>query len=181
MRGRSSYKYALYLLEKPDGTVDPKILFVRDLDEFAFDDEAGVADVFEALSGPLLTDKKYQKVKELDFLRRPISYIYTRGIAPNLQGLNSKRASTRDAALENINKAVSTYLSRKFNFKKTAKGAPEFQIELVVKDGNLQYTAYEETDAGKQQYRDIPRVLASIPVEDLDSQDAVLRFIQDSL
>ena len=181
MRGRSSYKYALYLLEKPDGTVDPKILFVRDLDEFTFDDETGVADVFEALSGPLLTDKRYQKVKELDFLRRPISYIYTRGIAPNLQGLNSKRASTRDAALDNINKAVNTYLSRKFNFKKTAKGAPEFQIELVIKEGNLQYTAYEETDAGKQQYRDIPRVLASIPVEDLDSQDAVLRFIQDSL
>lgn len=181
IKNRDTYKYAIYLLEKPDGSVDPKILFVRDLDEFTFDDELGVADVFEALSGPLLTDKRYQKAKELDFLRRPINYIYTRGIGPNVQGLKSSRGSTRDAAINSINKTLSSYLSKKFNFKKTARGAPEFQIEVVLKDGNLQYTAYQETDAGKTQYRDIPRVLAEIPIEDIDSQEAVLRFAQNAL
>lgn len=180
IRNKKTYKYAIYLLEKPDGTVDPKILLVRDLDEFNFDKETGVTNVFEALDGPLLTDKNYQKVKELDFLRRPISYIATK-ITANVPGIASKRASTRTATLTSINKTVDQYLSKRFNFKKAAKGAPEFQIEIVIKDGNLEYTAYQETDAGKTQYRDIPRVLATMPLEDIDSQEALVRFVQDAI
>ena len=175
-----SWKYAVYLLEKPDGTVDPKFLHVRELDEFSFDDEIGVSDVFEALSGPLLTDVKYKKVKELDFLRRPINYIYQQ-ISASIRGLEANRASTRNAALSEINKAVNNYLKRRFNFKKAAKGAPEFQTEITINNDSLQYTVYQLDDNDRKvQYRDIPRVISSMPLSEIKSKEAVLRFIQDA-
>lgn len=181
IKNRDTYKYAIYLLEKPDGTVDPKILFVRDLDEFNFDTELGISNVYEALSGPLLTDKQYKDVKELDFLRRPVNYIYTRLIAPNIEGLNSVRISTKQEAINAMQHSLMSYLEKRFNFKQSAKRGPDFEVNFRIKDNNLEFTAYQETDAGRTQYRDIPMVLASLPLEDLKTPEAVIRFIQNGL
>lgn len=181
IKNRDTYKYAIYLLEKPDGTVDPKILFVRDLDEFSFDTELGISNVYEALSGPLLTDKQYKDVKELDFLRRPVNYIYTRLIAPNIEGLSSARASTKQEAINAMQHSLMRYLEKRFNFKQSAKHGPDFEVNFRIKDNNLEFTAYQETDAGKTQYGDIPIVLSSLPLEDLKSAEAAIRFVQNGL
>jgi len=172
--------YSVYLLEKPDGTVEPKILFVRELDEFTFDDETGVSDVYEALNGELLTDKKFKDLPEFNFLRRPVNYV-ANIIKTNIPGLKAKRGTTKAAAAKDISEAVDNYLSKRFNFKKVARENPEFHVKVVVEDDTLKLKAYQRTDVGEEQYKDMPSVLSSLPIESIDSVESVVRFAQEGI
>lgn len=187
IKDKDNHTYAIYLLEKPDGSVEPKILFVKELDEFSFDNEKlpDISSVYDALSGPLLTDEAY-KDTGLDFLINPIKHISGKIIPTYVEKLKSYRESSREEALKHLNEALSKYLSKKFNFKKPAKLAPEFKVELSINNGNLEFHVYQEVEGGskgikKVQYRDIPEVVSKIPIEDLKNKDALARFVQDAL